>query len=131
MCRFNDQLLDEIWRHGQTVKGYDESKIRKDACGAWIIRDRYGDRTSPFGWEVDHIYPESKLRNKNVLPELIDNPTNLRPLNWKNNDSKGADYPSYQACITSKDDCNIEGVYQYTVNDVTRNRVEQLYQEYL
>lgn len=131
MCRFNDQLLSQIWDRAQRVDGYDESKFRKDACGAWIIRDQYGNPDSPFGWEVDHIYPESKLRDKNVPEDLIDNPLNLRPLNCKNNLSKSADYPTYQAKITSKDNTNVEGLYEYTVNEEVRSQVEQLYREYL
>lgn len=131
MCRYNDTLKRGIWGRGQIIEGYDSNRVRKDACGAWIIWDKYGDRDSPFGWEVDHIYPESKLREKGVDSEMIDNLVNLRPLHWKNNDSKGADYPSYQASIKSEGKTNVEGVYQYTVNEEVRNQVEQYYREYL
>ena len=131
MCRFDDQLLNQIWERAKRVDGYDADRFRKDACGAWIIRDNYGDPDSPFGWEVDHIYPESKLREKSVPDELIDNPINLRPLNSKNNASKGADYPSYQAIIKSEGNFNIEGVFELTVNEQVRNEVEQLYRDYL
>ena len=62
---------------------------------------------------------------------LIDDPQNLRPLNCKNNESKGADYPSYRAVITSEDNSNKEGVFEYTVNEEVRNQVEHLYREYL
>lgn len=131
MCRFDKNKLDLIWQRGQEVSGYDKSRFRKDACGAWMIRSLYGDRTSPFGWEVDHIIPESRLRENNVNLELIDDLQNLRPLNWKNNDSKGADYPSYQAKITSEENKNIEGVFECTVNETVRQQVEQLYREYI
>lgn len=131
MCRFSEETINEIWSRGQVVDGFDSAKVRKDACGAWIIKDNYGNRNSPFGWEVDHIYPESKLREKSVPMSIIDNITNLRPLNWKNNDSKGSDYPSYQACITSVGERNEEGTYQYTVNENTRKQIEQLIREYL
>lgn len=54
----------------------------------------FGDRNSAFGWEIDHIYPASKLKErKDVTDEQIDDMRNLRPLNWRNNASKGADYP--------------------------------------
>lgn len=131
MCRFNEDLLNQIWEKAQRVKGYDEHVFRKDACGAWIIRELYGNSESPFGWEVDHIYPESKLRSKNVPESMIDDLINLRPLNWKNNQSKGVDYPSYQAIIKSEDNTNVEGVFELTVNEHVRNEVEQLYREYL
>lgn len=131
MCRFKENLLNQVWERAQKVDEYDESKVRKDACGAWIIRELYGNTESPFGWEVDHIYPESKLRAKNVPENMIDDPINLRPLNWKNNQSKGADYPSYQATMKSEDNKNVEGVFEFTVNERVRNEVERLYREYL
>lgn len=131
MCRYNDNLKRNIWDKALIVKDYDPKRVRKDACGAWIVWDDYGKRDSAFGWEVDHIYPESKLREKNVDIALIDNLDNLRPLNWMNNDSKGCDYPSYQAAVTSDGNKNSQGDYQYTVNKETRNKVEQLFKDYL
>lgn len=131
MCRFEKEKIDIIWTRAQTVEGYDESKYRKDACGAWIIRSEYGNRKSPFGWEIDHIYPESKLRSLNVPVSLIDDIKNLRPLNWKNNDSKGSDYPSYRACITSQDNSNIEGQFEYIINSDVQGDISNLYSDYL
>lgn len=77
------ERLDVIWNKGQVVKGYNEKCYRKDACGAWMIREKYEDRTSPFGWEIDHIYPKSKLSESISDVSLIDDVKNLRPLNWK------------------------------------------------
>lgn len=131
MCRYDEALKKKIWERGRIIEGYDKNKCRQDACGAWILWDHYGDRESPFGWEVDHIYPESKLREKGVDNEMIDNPVNLRPLNWKNNDSKGADYPSYQASMKSENQTNVEGAYQFTINEEVRNELEQYFREYL
>ena len=120
MEKIDNERLDVIWNKGQVVKGYNEKCYRKDACGAWMIREKYGDRTSPFGWEIDHIYPKSKLSESISDVSLIDDVKNLRPLNWKNNESKGNDYPSYQAKITSDGNKNVEGVYEYTVNEETQ-----------
>lgn len=131
MCRFDKNTIDCIWSQAQVVDGYDKDKYRKDACGAWIIRSEYGNRNSPFGWEIDHIYPEAKLRSLNVPIELIDNIINLRPLNWKNNDSKGSDYPFYRACITSKDNSNIEGEYEFIINSDVQRNISDLYTDYL
>ena len=80
---------------------------------------------------MDHIYPESKLREKGVDNEMIDNIVNLRPLNWRNNDSKGTDYPSYQASMKSENQTNVEGVYQFTISEKVRNELEQYFREYL
>lgn len=65
---------------GHSVIGYDSKKFRKDDCGAWIIRDKYGDRNSKYGWEIDHINPESQGGSDAL--------SNLRPLQWENNAKK-------------------------------------------
>ncbi len=77
-----ERLLEiwEVWKKGNVVSGYNEAKYRKDACGAWMMYDKYGNRDSPFGWEIDHIIPKSK-GGDDVL-------SNYRPLQWKNNASK-------------------------------------------
>ena len=80
MVQFTDEQLNEIWEKGLIDSRFDPNLVRKDACGAWMIRGRYNDQKSTFGWEVDHIYPESKLKNLEVPDELIDNMVNLRPL---------------------------------------------------
>lgn len=100
MAQFTDELINKIWEKGRKDPKYHPDFVRKDACGAWIIKDKYNDRDSIYGWEVDHIYPESKLKELGVSQDLIDNIANLRPLNWKNNVSKSSDYPHY--LITAK-----------------------------
>lgn len=49
----------------------------------------------------------------------------------ENNESKGNDYPSYQAKITSDGNKNVEGVYEYTVNEETQKIIEQLFKSKL
>ena len=67
MAQFTDEQINEIWNKGLQDSKFDPNLVRRDACGAWMIRSRYNDRKSPFGWEVDHIYPESKLKEKEVI----------------------------------------------------------------
>ena len=70
-----------------------------------MLYEDFGDRNSVFGWEIDHIYPASILKQRNdVTAEQIDDLRNLRPLNWRNNASKGADYPFYTACWVADDE---------------------------
>lgn len=139
MAQFTDEQLNEIWVKGLIDSRFDPNLIRKDACGAWMVRGRYNDRNSPFGWEVDHIYPESKLKDLEVPNELIDNMVNLRPLNWKNNVSKGSDYPHYQSkskASTYKDskgkdfDVNIDCEDEKEINDQTQQQIEALFKGY-
>lgn len=129
MTEFTDEVIQTVWEKGLTDPEYDPQNVRKDACGAWIIRDLYNHRENDFGWEIDHIYPESKLKGK-VPQELIDNIKNLRPLNWKNNISKGADYPNYRAKIKSKDDYNIDCEEEKTINETTQNIIRELFRDY-
>lgn len=131
MCIVTKELIKNVWEKGRIIENYDETQIRQDACGAWIRFDKYGDRNSVFGWEIDHIYPKAKLHDRKVPDEEIDLIDNLRPLNWGNNDSKGMDYPVYHAKIKAVADKNVECDDEYTVNENIQNRIEQLYGKYL
>ncbi|WP_295432435.1 hypothetical protein [uncultured Prevotella sp.] len=131
MCNITKELIEKVWKKGRSITGYDDNVIRQDACGAWMRFDKYGDRTNVFGWEIDHIYPKSKLRERNVPDDEIDCIDNLRPLNWINNDSKGSDYPIYHARTKASGDKNIKCDNEYTVNENTQNRIERLFGKYL
>ena len=105
-----DQLIRDIWNKGIVDDKYPSDVVRKDACGAFIMFDKFGDRGSLFGWEIDHIYPASELQDIGVSSDLIDDIRNLRPLNWRNNVSKGGNYPFYTASLIADDEeaTNIE-----------------------
>ena len=135
----DDNIINKVWEKGLIDKRYDPDIVRKDACGAWIIREKYDDRNSPFGWEVDHIYPESRLKELGVPENLRDDIVNLRPLNWKNNVSKGADYPHYQSKLKAsikKDndgnelDVNISCEDEKEINDETQKQIAKLFKGY-
>ena len=66
-----------VWNKADTVANNDPKVYRKDQCGAWIRWADYGDRKSEYGWEVDHITPQSQGGS--------DAPSNLRALQWQNN----------------------------------------------
>ncbi len=74
---WSDDMVQEVWKKGKVVDGDDESRWRKDECGAWIGRQEYGNRKSQYGWEIDHISPGGN-----------DQLSNLRPLQWENNVDK-------------------------------------------
>ena len=122
---FSEQIKKEVWNKARKEEGFDESKYRKDACGAWIKWDKYGDTEDIYGWEIDHIYPQSMLENKSL--EEINNLQNLRALQWENNRSKDDNYPSYMAKITSEGNKNIEKESALVVNKETQERIAKIY----
>lgn len=127
----SDEALKQlVWEKGRAVLGYDSKFVRKDACGAWMSFEDYNDRNSPFGWEIDHVYPKSKLEKLNVPDELINHIDNLRPMNWHNNVSKDDDYPVYQATVKSEDDHNIACEEEKYVNKRTRDKIVALFKDY-
>lgn len=77
MASWSEEMIQKVWEKGKEVSNNNANEWRKDDCGAWIARNKYGDRNSQYGWEIDHISPGG--------PDKIDN---LRPLQWENNVDK-------------------------------------------
>jgi hypothetical protein len=71
--------IDSVWSKGVEVAGYDPTIWRQDIFGSLMKRSDYGDCSSTFGWEIDHIQPTS-LFGSDFL--------NKQPLHWRNNRSK-------------------------------------------
>lgn len=130
MCKIDEQKKIELWEKARAIEGYDSTKYRQDACGAWIVYDEYKNRDSDYGWEIDHIFPLSKLNGINVPEDLIDNISNLRPLNWKNNVSKGCDYPSYRAVCIADGNKNIDVEKEFIVNHEIQDIIKGLFKDY-
>ena len=71
--------------HKEVWERHFGNKVRaKDICGAEMDKSAHGDTCSEYGWQVDHIIPESRVASGDP-----DHPDNLRPLHWKNNEAKG------------------------------------------
>ena len=77
---FTEDTIQKVWEKGTVASKNDPKDWRKDQCGAWIARNKYGNRDSKYGWEIDHIKPESAGGGDQL--------SNLRPLQWENNASK-------------------------------------------
>lgn len=126
----SEELKRRVWSKGIIDERYPSDEVRKDACGAFILYEKFGDRNSIFGWEIDHIYPASELQGKEGITEdLIDNIINLRPLNWRNNASKSNSYPFYSACLVADDKgaTNVETNIGKVVNQSVQAELKEFY----
>jgi hypothetical protein len=79
---YSEDTIQKVWEKGTVVSDNDPKVWRQDQCKAWIGREYYGNRQSQYGWEIDHIQPESEGGGDEL--------SNLRPLQWQNNASKQA-----------------------------------------
>lgn len=116
---FTEDIIQQVWDKAQTVEGYNSATIKKDGCGAWILRSEYGNTDSIFGWEIDHIYPVSKGGDDDFI--------NLRAFQWENNRAKGDDYPAYKVTIQSEGNTNVYQEKQYAVNASLQEKLADLY----
>ena len=85
---FSTETIVSVWTKASPIPGLDPSSIRKDSCGARIKFHDYGDTSSTFGWEIDHITP--------VARGGTDHLSNLQPLQWENNRHKADDWPDFE-----------------------------------
>lgn len=131
MCRYSDELKDLVWNNATTKDGYNPDQYRLDPCGAWMQKDKYNDRNSDFGWEIDHIYPQALLKEKGAEIDEIDAVENLRAMNWHNNVSKGVDYPVYHIAIKAEGDRNTIADEEYEVNKDRQEVLKKLYSKYI
>ena len=124
---FTDEQIQAAWEKAQQVEGYDPKRFRKDPCGAWIIRDKYGIEDSPYGWEIDHIVPRSFLELIGKSNSLINLPINLRAMQWQNNRYKGDFFPSYLSKVIANGNKNEEREERMTINSKIFEKLKEIY----
>jgi hypothetical protein len=70
-----------VWQACSIIPGYDATVWRYCANGRVIRFGDYGDRSSEYGWEIDHIVPKGLSGGEDW--------SNLRALHWRDNASLG------------------------------------------
>ena len=98
MAYFSKEIVEVIWKKAQEIPNYNPNIWRKDFAGAWIRKDQYG-ATGNYGWEIDHVYPQSLGGGDDL--------DNLRAMQWENNRSKGDNYPKWTTSVSSYGASNI------------------------
>lgn len=127
MSSFSAIEIQRIWEKGEPDPAYDPDVVRKDICGAWLIREDYGKTDSFFGWQVDHVCPVSLLQSKGVPQSEIDQLENLQPMNSANNESKSDNYPSFSYAMTSRENSNVKTTGTCEVPKELQARLKEIY----
>lgn len=116
---FDGNTINDVWQKGVKIDGYNPDLYRQDACGAWIMRSEYTNTDSILGWQIDHIFPQSRGGNNSLV--------NLRPMHHQNNLSKSDNYPTYTAVIKAEGNKNVKKETEFTVNEELQKTLEKLY----
>ena len=96
--KWDNQTILQVWSKAEVTNNNNPAIFRKDACDAWIKFQDHGNRNSQYGWEIDHIIPDSQ----NGSDEL----DNLQPLQWENNVKKG-DSQVLKCAVRSNNNQNV------------------------
>jgi len=92
---FDEKIISDVWAKGQIAGSNDPADYRKDECGAWMYFSHYGNKSSQYGWEIDHITSVNHVASDDL--------NNLRPLQWQNYACKGS---GELACIVAANKSN-------------------------
>jgi hypothetical protein len=82
----DEQRKRTAWNRASPIDRFDANLWRRDRFGSAIKWTDYGDRSSDYGWEIDHRVPTS-LGGLNLA-------SNLEALHWRNNVAKSDSFLS-------------------------------------
>ena len=78
---WSEKIFNDVWVKGSVISSLPSDIWRRDVCSRVVRFSDRGERNSYYGWEIDHIVP--------VVLGGSDDISNLQPLHWENNASKG------------------------------------------
>jgi len=82
-----EDLKRAAWSRTSPVGGHTNAwEFRKDRLGNMVRWADYGNRKSPFGWELDYIEPKSVNGSKD--------PDNLQALHWRATAARSSNIPA-------------------------------------
>jgi len=82
-----EDLKRAAWSRTSPVGGHTNAwEFRKDRLGNMVRWADYGNRKSPFGWELDYIEPKSAIGPKD--------PDNLQALHWRATAARSSNIPA-------------------------------------
>jgi hypothetical protein len=122
-----DTLKEIAWKTARIVDNHDANIERMDACGAWMHYEDFENYESAYGWNIDHVYPITKLRDLKKPHNLWNHPTNIRAMQWQNNQSKANAYPLYISKIQGEGDKNIESSKTFYVEEALQYSLRCLF----
>lgn len=118
MANFTDDKINAVWEKAKKVDGLDPNIYRQDVGGAWMQKDKYGKEES-FGWEIDHMFPESLGGNENTA--------NLQAMQWENNRTKADNFPNYTTSVSSNGNTLAKKEQSWKFTDSFIATLKQLY----
>ncbi len=123
MDKIKTEIIQKVWEKATAVPDVDSNLWRKDIAGAWISRKHFGNECSEYGWQIDHIVPQSKIAFLDY-----ENFDNLQPLQWNNKLAKADNYPVYSTTMTADIANNIKKTqyWRYNVTTVRRKKLEEV-----
>jgi hypothetical protein len=81
-----EDLKRACWARTSPVSGQPNAwEFRKDCMGNLVRYADFGNRHSPFGWEIDYIVPRSRGGSSD--------PENVQVLHWKANAARAERLP--------------------------------------
>ena len=109
----NHETAMSLWS-----KRYGKASKIKDFAGREILKAAYGNRNSEYGWNVDHILPQSKGGKTND--------SNLVCCHILTNDEKANKFPCFTANGKQFEILKVENHYEIRLKSVNQNPIVNL-----